>query len=486
MMSISRRNLIQSTLAAPWISLAQKKTGKTNVLMFAIDDLNTRIACYGDPLVKTPNIDRLARHGVRFDRAYCNYPLCNPSRTVLLSGKRPETTRIHDNTQPARTYLGDDAVLLPEYFKAHGYFTARVGKVAHFENQVHWDISENDMNENVPGNLPEDLRRQVMMRQKQGQAAMMRKGPDGRIMPQPLTGGIGGMPWRATDNPDEKESDGATARRIVKIIDEHKDEPFFIACGFRKPHTPLFAPRKYFDMYRLDDIHLPNTPADDRDDIPPLALICTNKDNLHSDEERKQVTLAYHACTTFMDAQLGLVLDAVDRHKLWDNTVIILWADHGWHLYDHLQLWGKITQFEESAHVPLIIHAPGKLAGASSQRLVEWIDIYPTLTELCGLPHKADNDGTSLAPLLSDPKRPWKKAAYTMNWRGGDRYGRGLRTDRYRYTEWSDGRDGVELYDHQTDAHEWTNLAGKPKMADVQQELQELLRHGQKTNAIVG
>ena len=472
-MSFSRRNLLLSPLAAPLASLAQKKTGKTNVLMFAVDDLNTRIACFGDPLVKTPNLDRLARQSVRFERAYCNYPLCNPSRTVLLSGKRPENTRIHDNSLLPRTYLGN-AVFLPEYFKAHGYFTARVGKVAHFEQDVHWDISENDRQQPIP----DDMRKQA----KKGPPPGARPSPGGKPEPRPLLGGTGAMPWRATDNPDEKEGDGATARRIAQLITEHKDEPFFIACGFRKPHVPLFAPRKYFDMYKLDDIHLPSTPANDRDDIPPIALICTNRDNLNSDEERRQVILAYHACTSFMDAQLGVVLDTVDRHKLWDNTVVILWADHGWHLYDHLQLWGKITQFEEAAHVPLIIHAPGKLSGASSQRLVEWIDIYPTLTELCGLPPAPGLDGTSVAPLLSDPRRPWKKAAYTMNWRGGDRFGRGLRTDRYRYTEWSEGKDGVELYDHQTDPHEWTNLAKSPKTADVRQELQELLRRGQKTN----
>jgi iduronate 2-sulfatase len=481
-MSFSRRNLLLSPLARPLASLAQKKTGKTNVLMFAVDDLNTRIGCYGDPLVKTPNLDRLAGRSVRFERAYCNYPLCNPSRTVLLSGKRPETTRIHDNTLTPRTYLGN-AVFLPEYFKAHGYFTARVGKVAHFEQDVHWDISEND----APEQLPEDLRRQIMTQRQ----AAQKKGPP-QHMPaditgdnpnaRPLMGGVGGMPWRATDNPDEKEGDGKTARRISQIITEHKDEPFFIACGFRKPHVPLFAPRKYFDMYKLDDIKLPETPADDRGDIPPLAMICTNRDNLKSDEERRQVTLAYHACTTFMDAQLGVVLDTVDRQKLWDNTVVILWADHGWHLYDHLQLWGKITQFEEAAHVPLIVHAPGKLAGVSSQRLVEWIDIYPTLTELCGLPPAPGLDGSSVAPLLSDPERAWKKAAYTMNWRGGERFGRGIRTDRYRYTEWSEGKDGVELYDHRTDPHEWTNLAMSPKTTDVREELRELLRHGQKTN----
>jgi uncharacterized sulfatase len=474
-MSFSRRNLLLSPLALPLA--AQKKTGKTNVLMFAVDDLNTRIGCWGDPLVKTPNIDRLANRSVRFERAYCNYPLCNPSRTVLLSGKRPEITRVHDNSLLPKTYLGD-AAFLPEYFKAHGYFTARVGKVAHFEENVRWDISENAP---VPL-VPDNMQKQMIARQKKGLPPGARPGnPSGKPEPRPLLGGVGGLIWQPTANPDEKEADGATARRIAQLITEHKDEPFFIACGFHKPHLPLFAPRKYFDMYKLDDIKLPNTPPDNRDDVPPIALICTNKDNLASDEERRQVILAYFACTTFMDAQLGFVLDTVDRYKLWDNTVVILWADHGWHLYEH-QLWGKITEFEESAHVPLIIHAPGRLAGAASQRLVEWIDIYPTLTELCGLPPAPALDGTSVVPLLGDPRLPWKRAAYTMNWRGGDRFGRGLRTDRYRYTEWTEGKDGVELYDHQTDPHEWTNLAKSPKTADVRQELQELLRHGQKAN----
>jgi iduronate 2-sulfatase len=470
-MNYSRRDLLWAPLAAPLASLAQKKAGNLNVLMVAIDDLNTRIACYGDPVVKTPNFDRLAQHGVRFDHAYCNYPVCNPSRTVLLSGKRPENTRVHDNNTAPRTYLGRNAVFLPEYFKAHGYFTARVGKVAHFERDVSWDISENDAVQPPPA---------TVMRDRGGPKAT---DPSARssMVRAPLSG-VGRVMWAPTNNPDSQEPDGATARRIVQLINEHKDKPFFIACGFRKPHLPWFGPLKYFDMYNLADIHLPNTPPDDRDDIPPTALLCTNRDDLTSDDDRRRAILGYHAVTSFMDAQLGLLLDALDQHKLWDNTVVILWADHGMHLYDHLQLWGKMTGFEEAAHVPLIVHAPGRVSGTASSRMVEWVDIYPTLTELCGLPQAPGLEGSSFAPLLSDPKRPWKKGAYTLVWRGEDRFGRSVRTERYRYTEWSAGKEGVELYDHQTDAHEWTNLARNPKMTDVQQELRELLHNGQKTN----
>jgi uncharacterized sulfatase len=290
--------------------------------------------------------------------------------------------------------------------------------------------------------------------------------------------GIGNLMWMATDNPDEKEPDGATARRIAQIITEKKEKPFFIACGFSKPHLPWVAPRKYFDAYDLKNIQLPRTPAGDLDDIPPTALVCTNSDDLTSDEDRRKAILAYYASTSFMDAQLGIVLDVLDRHGLWDNTVVLLWADHGWHLYDHTRLWGKMTLFEESAHTPLILHAPGRPAGTVCRRLVEWVDIYPTLTELCGLRPNHPLDGTSFAPLLNDPGKAWKKAAYTTVARGDNRFGRSVRTERFRYTEWNGGKDGIELYDHEADEHEWINLAGNSKSAAVQKNLEELLRDG--------
>jgi uncharacterized sulfatase len=459
---LTRRDLLRTPLAAPFLSLAQNR--KTNVLVIAVDDLNNRLGCYGDPVVKSPNIDRLAARGVRFDRAYCNYPLCNPSRTSLLSGRRPETTRVFDNTTQPRTYLGD-IQFLPEYFKAQGYFTARVGKIAHgaFEHFIRWDISEN-----AAGRPP------AAANAKEGGARKQER----------RAANEGGVPlsWTPTDRSDDQEPDGATARRIAKILEEHRSGPFFIGCGFHKPHLPWVAPRKYFDMYSLDRIKLPATPPDDRSDIPKLALTFNPRDAEMSDAERREAIRAYHAATSFMDAQVGVVLDTLDRLKLWDNTAVLLFGDHGWHLYDHLQLWRKMTVFEEAAHAPLIVHAPGRKQGASSARFVEFVDFYPTLVELAGLPQPSGLEGASFVRLLDNPQRAWKLAAYTMVMRGGRRFGKSVRTDRYRYTEWEEGREGVELYDHETDINEWTNLAGNPKVARPQAQLQQLLRSGQKGN----
>ncbi len=468
----TRRDLLRMSAVAPFApySVAQTKP-RLNVLFIAVDDLNTRIACYHDPVVQTPNIDRLAGHGVRFERAYCNYPVCNASRTSLLSGKRPETTRIWGNSTPPRTYIGD-VVMLPEYFKAHGYFTARVGKIAHglFENAVKWDISESRAG--VP--LPPD---------RAG-----RKGATDED--NPASGGEGGVPlsFKMTNRGDEDEPDGATARRIVHLIDEHKNGPFFIGCGFHKPHLPWVAPKKYFDMYKLDQIRLPNTPLDDRDDIPPIALTHQVSDDKLTDIERRQMILAYHATTTFMDAQLGLVLDAMDRNRLWDNTVVVLFGDHGWHLYDHLQLWRKMTVFEQAAHAPLIVHTPGGKTGTACPRLVEFVDLYPTLTELCGLPQAPGMEGLSFAPLLSNPQMPWKKAAYTMVLRQKNKLGKSVVTERYRYTEWDGGKEGVEFYDHETDPNEWTNLAWTSRTRDAKtsarlEDMRKLLHADQRANA---
>jgi uncharacterized sulfatase len=463
-MKSSRRELLSLPVAAPLLTRAYGRAVQPNVLMFAVDDLNTRIGCYGDPVVKTPNLARLATRGVRFERAYCNYPLCNPSRTSLLSGRRPENTGVYDNPIRPRSHLGG-ALFLPEYFKANGYFTARVGKVAHWEDDVHWDISEGPP---APQTPPPVIARNGSLPGKNGMRRIN--------SPHAPSEGIGNLMWMATDNPDEKEPDGATARRIAQIITEKKERPFFIACGFSKPHLPWVAPRKYFDAYDLKNIQLPKTPAGDLDDIPPTALVCTNSDDLTSDEDRRKAILAYYASTSFMDAQLGVVLDALDRHGLWDNTVVLLWADHGWHLYDHTRLWGKMTLFEEAAHTPLILHAPNRPEGTVCRRLVEWVDIYPTLAELCGLRPNHPLDGTSFAPLLSDPGKAWKKAAYTTVARAENRFGHSVRTERFRYTEWDGGKDGLELYDHDGDEHEWTNLAGNPKFSAVQKNLEELLR----------
>ncbi len=449
-----------STLT-PFLSSGQNARN-TNVLFIAVDDLNTRLGCFGDPVAKTPNIDRLAARAVRFERAYCQYPLCNPSRTSLLSGKRPDTTRVLDNRTPPRTYLGD-VVFLPEYFRKNGYFTARVGKIAHglFEDAVTWDISESSAGRPAAGALRE-VRRNAEKKQK-------------KAAPDAPEGGVK-LSWTMTDNADAAEPDGRTALRIIELMEQNKGRPFFLGAGFHKPHLPWVAPKKYFDMYPAEKIKLPDTPPNDRDDIPPIALTRTAGDDSMTERERRQAIAAYHAATTFMDAQVGLLLDALDRLKLWDNTVVVLFGDHGWHLNEHLGLWRKMTVFEESAHAPLMVAAPGLRGGRASPRFVEFVDIYPSLAELCGLPDPPGMEGLSFVPLLKDPQRAWKKAAFTVVLHGKT-LGRSVRTDRYRYTEWGDEKV-AELYDHETDAYEFTNLAGQAKAARAQSDLKKLLHHG--------
>lgn len=449
----SRRDVLSMPLAGPLSALAQRRA-PLNVLLVAVDDLNNRIGCYGDPVVKTPNIDRLAKRGIRFDRAYCNYPVCNASRTSLLSGFRPDKTKILDNRTPPRTTL-KDAVFLPEYFHEQGYFTARVGKIAHgaFEDAVTWDISEFARGRTATANQKG--------RKKKAD------GPPGE--------GSGKLQWVITDNPDEAEPDGNTARRIVQLMDQSGGKPFFLGAGFHKPHLPWVAPKKYFDMYSPEMIKLPDTPADDLNDIPPIALTHREDEKRMPDLERKKAIVAYHAATSFMDAQVGVLLDALDRKKLWDNTVVLLFGDHGWHLNEHLGLWRKMTVFEESARAPLIVAAPGKKHGEACPRLVEWVDFYPTLVDLCGLPKKAGLDGESMRPLLENPQRKWKKAAYTIVRHQGV-IGRSIRTDRFRYTEWGTP-DVAELYDHELDPKEYRNVAKDPKHAQTIVGLRMLLNN---------
>jgi uncharacterized sulfatase len=288
-----------------------------------------------------------------------------------------------------------------------------------------------------------------------------------------------------TENEDADEPDGMIARRAVQILEEHlrtrKDQPFFLAVGFHKPHLPWVAPRRYFEMHDPAEMPLPQTPPDDLEDIPKVALTLRPQEQKMTDEEKRLAIRAYYACVSFMDAQVGVLLDALDRHKLWDNTVIVLWGDHGFHLGEHGGLWRKMTLFEESAGAPLIIAAPnidGK--GKSCDRTVEFVDIYPTLCELCGLPiPKHHLSGKSLVPLLNDPKAKWDKPALTFV-RRGKVLGVSIRTERWRYTEWDEGRMGVELYDHENDPHEWRNLANNPKFADVVKEMKRLMSERMK------
>ena len=445
---------------------------KLNVLFIAVDDLNVHLGCYGYP-VRTPNIDRLAQRGRRFDRAYCQYPLCNPSRTSLMSGWRPENTKVWGNEVPPRPHL-QGAIPLQEYFHANGYFTARAGKIYHgaFERQFQWDNVEGTAGQTTsqPPSADSDPPKGKGVRPRGGESEQRgAKERGGNVVP---------ITWRATDRQDDEEPDGRTARRIVQIIEQNKDRRFFIAAGFSKPHLPWTAPRKYFEMYPPATIRFGKDPENDREDIPAIAGGPNRPADPASDADRRQAIAAYHACVSFMDAQVGVLLEALDRLKLWDNTIVVFLGDNGFHLGEH-GLWRKMTLFEESTRVPLIMVAPAmKQPGAATRHLAEFVDVYPTLLELCGLPAVPKLEGVSLVPLLNDPDRVVKTAAFSVVLRDELGLGKSVRTERYRYTEWPDGT--AELYDHQTDPYEYVNSANKPEQAATVGELKALLHAGDK------
>jgi uncharacterized sulfatase len=427
-------------LLLPMLPFAFQQRRPPNILMIAVDDLNTDLGCYGHPLAQTPNIDALARRGVRFHRAFCQYPVCNPSRTSFLSGRYPETTGILDNRVNPRANLPAGTQFLPEFLRAHGYFTARVGKIFHdgMDGERDWDASLDPRPPRGVGNTGE-----------------------GRN----LTGGkFAFFQWRAAEGDDTDQPDGLIAADAVRILRERRDKPLFLAVGFRKPHDPYIAPKRYFEPYPLARIAETPGPADDESDIPAAAYppVRHNLGPLEGREYRR----AYLACTSFMDAQVGKVLAEVDTA----NTLVVFFGDHGLHMGEH-GWWNKVTLFERSARVPLIIAAPGARApGDVCHRPVELLGLYPTLASYAGLAPPPGLQGVSLRPLVEDPRAAWSRPAYTVVVRG-DKLGRSVQTERYRYTEWDRGKLGVELYDHDTDPREYRNLAGDAAYGRVVEQL---------------
>ena len=452
-------------LAVCWMGLAGPAAHaaapqKMNVLFIAVDDLNTALGCYGHPLVKSPNIDRLAARSVRFEKAYCQFPLCSPSRVSLLTGLRPDTTKIFDLKTDFRDHL-PEVVTLPQAFRRSGYFTARVGKIFHYG--VPGQIGTNGLDD------PKSWDQVVNPRGRD-------KDEEDKVInytPQIQLGAA--MCFYKADGTDEEQTDGKSASEAIRLLEAHQNEPFFLGVGFFRPHTPYVAPKKYFDLYPLDSVKLPFNEPDDYQDIPEPALQIRPANYGLTDQQCRECLQAYYASVSFMDAQVGRVLDALDRLKLADRTIVVLWGDHGYLLGEHGQ-WMKQSLFEESARVPLLIAAPGaKGQGKSSPRCVETIDIYPTLADWAGVSYPEDLAGMSLRPLLDHPDLTWDRPAFTQVQRHGFP-GRSVRTQRWRYTEWDHGKKGSELYDHDADPREFKNLAADPKYAATVAELRELIR----------
>jgi arylsulfatase A-like enzyme len=460
-------------------------SSQPNVLFVIVDDLNCRIACYRDPVAHTPHLDRLAARGILFDRAYCNFPLCNPTRSSVLSGQYPTTTGVLDN----KTWLvpPEGHPTLPQHFQQHGYARAEFGKIWH---------EPGNNGEIDPANPPEPRSRFPWYNPSQ-RAEQQRTQPDFwtvaenydhyRADPPPpsmieaLRRGpnvFGPVP-AGRGTPDITHADKA-----IEFLENHdaSAQPFFLAVGFQKPHVPLKAPQEFFDLYEAEELPLPldfaNKPTLPRDADPRNTR--RNLD-LYADRdftaaEARAALRAYYACVSYMDAQLGRVLHALEASGQADNTLIVLWGDHGWHLSEK-GFFAKGTLFEVAIRSPLIIVDPRREASAGRvcRRVVQFVDIYPTLADLAGLPLPPALEGVSLRPLLDNPDAAWDRPAFTVQSRGWS-LGRRIRTERWAYSEWDDDPAGAMLFDHDTDPHELRNLAADPAHANALATLQEQLR----------
>ena len=444
---------------------------RPNVLFLISDDLNTSLGCYGHPIVKTPNIDRLAERGVRFERAYCQFPLCGPSRNSMLTGLHPNSTGILANSQIFRQTIPSHHSL-PQAFRLEGYFAGRIGKLYHYN--VPKSIGTNGHDD--PGSWELELNPAGCDRlEEEPHIFSLRPGRFG-----------GTLSWYASPKSDRYHTDGllaADAEWVLERCARRKNRPFFLAVGFYRPHTPYVSPKPYFDRYPEQQMPVVRGVKEDQADLPAPALGSYKKEqDKLTDELRRQCVQAYYASITFMDAQVGRVLDKLNRLGLAENTIVVFTSDHGYHLGEH-GLWQKMSVFEESARVPLIIAAPKMGAkGGVARDPVGLLDLYPTLSELCGVKAPKNLQGQSLVPMLKDPSATGRGWAITQVSRrvrkkpDGRFYGYSLRTPRWRYTEWAEGKQGRELYDHDADPRELTNLAANPGYANTLARLSRQLR----------
>ncbi|MEC9035199.1 MAG: sulfatase [Verrucomicrobiota bacterium] len=469
----------------------QKKTessAKTpNILFIVCDDLNTHVTPSGYRLIQTPALDDLAANSMTFHRAYCQYPVCGPSRASFLSGLYPETTGVLNNTADIRKSR-PDSISMPEQFKANGYWTASVGKIFHSVRHQQGEVAWHEQIMFQNDELPLVTRARQDYEAKNGSVDLRANRKSWKAHLQKLSTQTRGQTppgYGPTGLRDEQHKDGKNVRQIISWLDQKKygEKPFFIACGIQKPHVPFLAPQEYFDKYPLKSLKFSLSPANDWEDIPDLAMVKRFKSfgfemGSENDSLRREYTQAYHACISYVDAQLGMLFKALREHNLWENTIVIFTSDHGYHLGEHF-MWGKVTLFEECARVPLIIRVPGMTReGTKTNALVELVDFHPTLLELCGLQAKSSLQGKSLVPILRDPDSPGKKYAYTVVSRG-TKLGRSIRTNDWRYAEWGESKM-AELYNLKNDPQEYTNLAGKSAFKTQLAKMKQVLFEAQK------
>jgi len=449
---------------------------RPNVLFIVCDDLNTHVSTSGYPHIRTPAFDKLAATGMTFRRAYCQYPVCGPSRASFLHGLYPQSTGILSNSTDIRQ-VRPGTVSMPQCFKESGYWTGAVGKVFHNEKvdpgKIAWNKMRRFDNDEMPmvtpirqkfeavhGSIKQGKSRRLW-RQKYPSIAKQTRGQQPGYGPSGLQ--------------DEQHKDGKNARQIVSWLEEdaHGDKPFFMVCGIQKPHVPFLAPDKYFEMYPQASLKFTPANLEFWQQAPRIAMVKRYEGfgfefGVENDPLRREYMQAYHACISFIDAQIGILFDALHRTGHWDNTIVVLTSDHGYQLGEHF-MWGKVTLFEICNRVPLVIRVPRSMqkghspAGSTSEGLVELVDLYPTLADLCRIESPDELQGSSLVPLLKDSNAAGKQFVYTIVTRG-TRLGKAIRTDRWRYTLWPTGE---ELYDLKNDPEEQTNLAKSERQAET-------------------
>lgn len=485
----------------------ERSLDRPNVLFIATDDLRPLLGCYGEKTVRTPHIDELAARGATFLRAYCQAPQCSPSRVSIMTGLRPETTGHYSNRHGFRHQDHPDLITVSEHFKNNGYHSQSYGKIYHdgADDPTSWSVPSS------PG------REREMWEVVDEEAVAQLPFAERASVPTVIRPRLDCPAIQAPDVPDETLYAGRMTGEAIETIRRLKDRPFFLAVGYRRPHLPLVAPKKYFDWYPTDQIQLPRHrqppsgvptwsiynsvtywsakriwgiefpkyPASVEEALRFAGFELRSYQGIPRegpipDSLQKEVWQAYLASISYIDAQIGRLLQALEENGLAQRTIVVFWSDHGWHLGEH-GTWAKMTLFEWATRVPLIIAAPGRSPSVRVQGLVELVDVYPTLADLAGLPIPDHVEGTSMAPLFDDPDREWKRAVFSQFPRHDHSMGRSMRTDRYRYTEW-EGLNGQtlarELYDHHADPLELVNLADSPQSAATVESLSNQLQAG--------